>query len=96
MCVFYLCARGLVSRSRLRKHEKITVICPGFPVHQFCNRFSALLRDMRIKKRAVETAMKVGTAGRAGFLSARVSADGQLFFAGMAGYHDWYNSVLEE
>jgi hypothetical protein len=51
---------------------------------------------MGIKKRAIETAMKVGTAGRAGFLSAYVSADGQLFFTGMAGYHDWHISVLEE
>jgi uncharacterized lipoprotein YbaY len=51
---------------------------------------------MRIEKRAIKTAVKIGAAGRTGFLSARVSADGQLFFTGMTRYHAWHNSVLKE
>jgi hypothetical protein len=50
---------------------------------------------MRIKIRAVEAAMKVSVAGGTGVLSAHVSVDGQLFFAGIAYHHEKHSIVLE-
>jgi hypothetical protein len=88
MRVFYRRILSVISRFRVRKYKKITVVCLGFRAHQFCSRFMALLRDMRLKKRTVKTAMKVSAAEGTCSLSALVSVDGQFFFASMTNYHE--------